>query len=74
MPEPATAAHDGTTLARLRRAKDWTVYRLAQAAKLPQSTIGRIEAEGGMTLRVARALCQALGCSLAVFDQKEGKP
>jgi transcriptional regulator with XRE-family HTH domain len=67
MPKTKTPAHDGDTVKALREAKGWSAYRLAQESGVGTTTISRIEREGGLTLRVARALCRALDTDLLAF-------
>lgn len=59
----------GEVIAGIRRAKDWTVYRLAKESGVDPSALARIEAGTQSTsLRAALLLARALGVSMAVFD------
>ena len=59
----------GETIARLRHAKGWSVYRLAIKAKVNRAQLGRIErGERSMSFQTALKIAAALGASLAAFD------
>ena len=66
-----TARTPGEVIAGLREARGLTRYALAKLSGVGQSTLSRLESgeRQGLSVETARAICAALGCSLAVFDQ-----
>ena len=66
-----TVRTPGEVIASLRESRGLTRYALAKLSGVGQSTLSRLESgeRQGLSVETARAICAALGCSLAVFDQ-----
>ena len=55
-------------IAQLRTERGWSEYRLAQEAKIPQSTLSNLSRRGNSpTVSTLEAICHAFGISLAQF-------
>lgn len=59
---------------RLLAQKEWTEYRLAKEANLPQSTISHLfKRNNAPTFPTIEAICRALGMTMAQFFADEGE-
>ena len=59
----------------LMKEKDWSEYRLAKEAGLPQSTISHLfRRNNAPTYPTIEAICRAFGITLAQFFADEGEP
>ena len=59
----------------LMKEKDWSEYRLAKEAELPQSTISHLfKRNNAPTYPTIEAICRAFGITLAQFFADEGEP
>lgn len=59
----------------LMNEKDWSEYRLAKEAELPQSTISHLfKRNNAPTYPTIEAICRAFGITLAQFFADEGEP
>jgi len=59
----------------LMKEKDWSEYRLAKEAGLPQSTISHLfKRNNAPTYPTIEAICRAFGITLAQFFADEGEP
>ena len=57
----------------LMRIKDWSEYRLAKEAKLPQSTVSHLfKRNNAPTYPTIEAICKAFGVTVAQFFADEG--
>lgn len=55
--------------------KEWSEYRLAKEAGLPQSTISHLfKRNNAPTYPTIEAICRALGITLAQFFAEDGEP
>jgi len=58
----------------LMEEKDWSEYRLAKEAELPQSTISHLfKRNNAPTYPTIEAICRAFGITLAQFFADEGE-
>ena len=59
----------------LMEEKDWSEYRLAKEADLPQSTISHLfKRNNAPTYPTIEAICRAFGITLSQFFADEGEP
>ena len=62
----------GSTLSRLLEERGWSVYRLAQEAGVPQSTLANLFLRNNMpTVSTLERICQALGITMAEFFSQQ---
>lgn len=55
--------------------KEWSEYRLAKEAELPQSTISHLfKRNNAPTYPTIEAICRAFGITLAQFFAEDGEP
>jgi len=67
--EQAALETPGRVVARLREAKGWTRYRLAEEARVPWRVVRDLEERGtDSRLSAWRAVMAALGASLGLLD------
>ena len=58
----------------LMEAKEWSGYKLAKEAKLPQSTISHLfERNNAPTYPTIEAICRSFGITMAQFFADEGE-
>ena len=61
-----------STLSRLLEERGWRVYRLAQEAGVPQSTLANLFLRNNMpTVPTLERICQALGITMAEFFSQQ---
>lgn len=59
----------------LMEEKEWSEYRLAKEAELPQSTISHLfKRNNAPTYPTIEAICRAFGITLAQFFADDGEP
>ncbi len=64
----------GRALARFRRERGWSSYRLAQRAALPLPTVRQVEKGSDPKLSTLTKLAAALGVAVGQLVATEGEP